>query len=122
MFLAIERNKLRSFWLGSHHDMMTSYHVCIEAMHGLSVCHHDVVGNIHYVIDRTKADNLQFVLQPFRTFLHVAIGYAQANVSLAGLCILDSHFDRHVVIIYRECITIRTMQRCLITVLHEPSI
>ncbi len=49
-----------------HHNLMTLHHICIETMQGLAIGHHDIVGDINDIIDRTQANGGQLILQPIR--------------------------------------------------------
>ena len=49
-----------------HHNLMTLHHICIEAMQGLTIGHHDIIGDIHDIVDRTQTDCCQLILQPVR--------------------------------------------------------
>ena len=102
--------------------MMPLDHVRIKAVHRLAVGHHDVIGNIDNVVDRAQTDDIQFVLQPLRAFLHLAVGYAQTGIAPAGIRILNGHIDRKVVVVNPEGTAVRTMKRCLVTVLRQPGI
>ncbi len=95
MLLAIKRDKLCSFSLSADNYLMTLYHICIKAMHRLTISHHYIIGDVHYVVDRTKTYDAQFFLQPFRTFLHFTTTDAHTSISLASICVF--YFD-----IYRK--------------------
>ena len=69
-FHAIERHKLGAFRCRAYHDFITFDLIGIERVQRLSYAMQDVVRDIHHVINRTQADHLQTVLQPFRTFLY----------------------------------------------------
>ena len=122
MLLAVKGNKLCSLWLCSYHNLMTGNHVCIKAVHWLTVCHHHIVGDVNDIVYRTQADGCQFVLQPIRTLFHLAPCDANAGIALASLLILYGHLDRQVVIVHYKLAAVWSVQRCLITVLLQPSI
>ena len=99
MLLAIESNKLGTLRLRTHHDLMAGNHVGIEAVHGLTVSHQDIVGDVHNIVDGTQADGRQLLLQPLRAFLHLAIRDAHTSVALASFVVLDLHIDGQVLIV-----------------------
>ena len=118
----VECHELRTLGHGLHHDLMTGNHICIEAVERLTVCHHDVVGDVHDIVDRTKTDGGQLVLQPLRTLLHFTISDAYTSIALASLLILDHHLNRQRLVVNGKLTAVRTMQGCLITVLLQPCI
>ena len=122
MLLAIESNKLGALWLGTNYNLMTGNHVCIEAVQWLAVCHHDIVGNIHDIVDRAQADDVQLILQPLRTFLHLTTGDAYTGITLASLSILDFNIDRKIFVVYHKLIARWAMQACLVAILLQPGI
>ena len=122
MLLTVEGHKLGSLWLGAYHDLMSCHHVGIKAVQWLSVSHHDIVGDVHDVVDRTQADDVQLVLQPLRTLLHLAVGDAHTGIALAGFGVLNLHLDRQVLVVDNELIARRTMHTGLISVLLQPRI
>ena len=71
MLLTIESDKLSAFGLCSHHNLMSSHLVGIKAVHRLTIGHHYIIGDIDNIVNRTQSDNLQLVLQPFRTQTHL---------------------------------------------------
>ena len=122
MILTVESHEMSTFGLRTHYDAVSLHHVGIEAVHWLSVGQHDIIGNVHDVIDRTKPHDAQFFLHPFRTFLHVAIGNAHAGIALAGLCVFNIHIDRQVFIVNDKLAAVRTMKTGLVSVLLQPCI
>ena len=122
MLLAIQGHELGALWLGAYYNLMTGNHVGIEAVQWLTVCHHDVVGDIHDIVDWSQADDVQLILQPLRAFLHLAVGDAYAGIALASLGVLNFYIDRKIFVIYYEFIARWTMQAGLITVLLQPGI
>lgn len=91
-------------------------------MQWLSVCHHDVVGDIHDIVDWSQADDIQLVLQPLRAFLHLTTGDAYAGIALTSLGIFNLYIDRKILVIYYELIARRAMKTCLVAVLLQPGI
>ncbi len=122
VLLTIEGNKLGALRLGANHNLMSCHHVGVEAVQRLSVCHHDVVGDIHDVVDWAQADDVELVLQPLRAFLHLAVGDAHASVALASLVVLNLHLDRQVFVIHLEFIARWAMKGGLVTILLQPSV
>ena len=122
MFLSIKCNEWCTLWHGFHHNVMTGHHVCIKAMQGLSVSHHHIIGNVNDVVDGAHTNGTQLVLQPVRTFLHLASCHAHTGITPAGLLIFDGHLDGHVLIVHHESLAVGTMKRRFITILHKPGI
>ena len=122
VLLAIQGHELGTLWLGADYNLMTGNHVGIEAVQWLAVCHHDVVGDIHDIVDWTQADDVQLILQPLRAFLHLAVGDAYAGIALASLGVLNLYIDRKLLVIYYEFIARWTMQTGFITILLQPGI
>ncbi len=52
MLLTVEGNKLGALRLGAHHNLVALHHVGIEAVHRLTVGHHNIVGDVDDVVDR----------------------------------------------------------------------
>jgi len=99
MLLAVECDELCSLGLRPNHDLMPLDHISIEAMHRLSIGHHDVIGDVHDVVDRTEADDRQLVLKPFRTLLDITVCDAQAGIALAGIMVLNIYLNGQVVVV-----------------------
>lgn len=110
-----------ALWLGAYYNLMTGNHVGIEAVQWLTVCHHDVVGDIHDIVDWSEADDIQLVLQPLWAFLHLAVGDVYAGIALASLGALNLYIDRKILVIYYEFIARWTVQAGLITILLQPA-
>ena len=122
VFLAVERDELLAFVLVFHDDLPTCYHICIEAVHRLSVSHHNVVGNVYNVVDGANANYVEPVFQPLWAFLYLAIGDAEARIATAGVRILYLYFDRKVVVVYHKLIAVGAVQRCFVSVLLQPCV
>ncbi len=122
VLLAIQGHELGALWLGAYYNLMTGNHVGIKAVQWLSVCHHDIVGDIHDIVDWSQADDVQLILQPLRTLLHLTTGDAYAGIALASLGVLNLYVDRKLLVIYYELIARWTMQAGFITVLLQPGI
>ena len=102
MLLTVERDELCALGLRPNHDLMSLDHVCIEAVHRLSISHHDIIGDVHDIVDGTETDNRQFVLKPFGAFLDIAVRDAQAGIALAGLMVFNIHLNGQIVIVNME--------------------
>ena len=96
VFLAVEGDKLLACVVGLDHNVVARDHVGVEAVHRLTVGHHDIVGDIDDIVDGTESDGGEFVAQPLRTLLHLAVLDAHAGVASAGLRVLDRHLDGQV--------------------------
>ena len=101
---------------------MTLYHISIEAMQGLTECHHDVVGDIDDIVDRTQTNGGQLVLQPLRRLLDLTVGNADTSIALAGLGVLNNYIDGEAVVINGERRCTRLVGSGLIAVLLQPGI
>ena len=114
MLFAIERNKLCAFRLCTYNDTMTFHHISVKTMHGLSIGHHDIIGDVDNVVHRSQADSGEFVFQPFRTFFYLAAHKTHTGIALASLCIFNAHLNRKLVAVNRESTAVRAMQtRCI---------
>ncbi len=122
MLLTIEGNKLLTLVLVFHDDMMTCHHVSIEAMERLSVCHHDVVGDVYDIIDWTQTYNTELILQPIWRFLYFTVSYRHTSIALTCVSILNSHINWEIVIVHREGVIRRAMEVRLLTVGTQPCI
>ena len=122
VLLTVEGHERRAFRQGLHHHFVALHHVCIKAMQWLTICHHDVVGDIDDVVDRTLTNRRQSVLQPFRTFLHLTVLHRHSAVTGTSLACLHFNVKLQVVRLHLEVIHRWTMQRRLITVLLQISI
>ena len=109
MFLAVECYKLGSFRLCFYDDVMTLYHVGIKAVHGLSVSHHDIIGDVYDVVDGAQTDGAQFVLQPFRTLFHFATCYRNTRITFARFRIFYRYVDGQIVVVYHKRLAVRAM-------------
>ena len=65
-FGAIQAGERFSFFRSTYDDFIASQQIPIKRVQRLAVFHHDEVGDIDNIIDGTKADSGQPVLQPFR--------------------------------------------------------
>ena len=122
MFFAIKRYEFRALGLSLYDDMMAFNHVGIKAVHGLPISHHNIISDVYNVIDRAQADGAQLVLQPFRTFFHLAICNRHTGVTFASILIFDGYCYGQIVIVNNKGIAAWTFQCSFITILHQPSV
>ena len=104
VLLTIEGDERSAFRQGLHHHFIALHHVGIEAMQGLSVSHHDVVGDIHNVVDGALTNRRQAILQPFRAFLNFAVLHADSAVTGTSLASHHFHVKLQVVRLHLEVI------------------
>ena len=121
-FHFVQCHELGTFGNSLHHNLTTFDLIGIEAVHRLTVCMYNVVGNIDNVIDRTKANQTELVLQPGRTFLHGHSLDGYPGITRTGFGIFHLDVDVHIVVVYLERINRRTFQGSLIAVLNQPGI
>ena len=119
VLLAIEGDKPGAFGLGAHHNLVALHHVGIKAVHGLSVGHHHIVGDVDNIVDGAQTDGAEFVLQPLGTLLHLASRDAQTGITLACLGILNLHLDGQVVVVDSESAAVGAMERSGTAILLE---
>ena len=62
MLHAVKRLERRTFRHGLHNNFMTLHHVCIKGMQRLTVSHHDIVRDIHNIVDGAQTNRSEFVL------------------------------------------------------------
>ena len=122
MSLTVEGYERSSLWHGLHNNLVTLDHIHIEAVQRLSVSKHHIVGDVHNIINRTQTDNLQLVLQPFRTLLNGTVLHGNSTVSRTSFGILYTNFHIQIVVIHSKSLCVRTMDRSLVTVLYQPGI
>ena len=122
MFRAIQCDKCGAFRQGLDNHFLAFHHVCVKAVQGLTICHHNVVGDVHNVVDRTYADDLQIILQPFGTFFYFTACHGYGAISRTAHFVLNLNADFHVMVVNLERICIRAMQAGLIAVLGEPCV
>ena len=102
MLLTVEGNKLGTLGLRAHHNLVARHHVGVKAVHGLSVGHHDVVGDVNDIVDGAQADSRQLLLHPLGTLLDLAVSDAHTGITLAGLRVLNLDVDGKVVVVDRK--------------------
>ena len=104
MLFAVESDKRSALWHCLYHNLMLLHHVCVEAVHRLTISHHDIVCDVNDIVNRTDADDVQSVLQPLRRFLHLAVGNGKSYITAASLCILNHNLDRTILVIDGESV------------------
>ena len=102
MFLTVECDELCALGLRPNHNLMALDHVSIEAVHRLAISHHDIIGDVHDVVDGAKTDDRQLVLEPFGALLDIAVCDAQTGIALTGLMVFNIHLNGQVVVIDME--------------------
>ena len=118
----IERDKGGALGQGLHHHLLSLDHVHVETMEGLAIGHHDVVGDVHDVVDGTQTNHTELVLEPLGTFLHLTAGEGEGTVAGACLGLLHLYLDREFLVVHHKVVGRRAMERCGVAVLHEPGI
>ena len=98
MFHSVKGDEGSSLRHGLDHNLIASHHVGIKAVQGLTVGHHDIVGDVYNIINRTQAHGIELGLQPLWTFLHLTAGNAHTGIAAAGLCVLNHHVDGQVMV------------------------
>ena len=119
---AVERLEDSAVGHGLHDDFLACDHVCIKAMQRLAECHHYIVGDVHDVINRTKTNCGQVVLQPLWTLFHLTAGNSHGCVAGASLGVLHANGNLEIVVIHLEVLDTGAMQGGLVAILHEPRI
>ena len=84
---AVERSHLFAGPRAAHDDALLPELIEIEGVHGLAQLEHDVVRDVHHVVDRLFADGFEALAQPVGRRLHLhaldhARGVAAANLAL----------------------------------------
>ena len=102
MFHTVERLERCAIRHGLHHNLMTLYHISIEAMQRLAIGHHDIIGDIHDIINRTQTDCCQLILQPIGTFLYLTVSDADTGIALTSLLVLNHHLNRQIMVVNLE--------------------
>ena len=119
VLLAIKRHEGRALRQGLDHDALALDHICVEAVEGLAVSHHYIIGNIDDIVDGAEANGVEFLLQPFGRLLHLATFNAHSTIARAGFGILHLNGNVKVVIVHTEALHAGTVKGCRLTVLHE---
>ena len=105
-----------------HDNLMSLHHISIKAMQRLSISHHNIVSNIHDIVDWAQSDGRQFVLQPVRALFYVTVGNTYTSIALACILVLNSNIDRQVTVIHLKFRTVRTMHLSLVTIALQPGV
>ena len=70
-----------------HNDLMTGQQVIVEGVHGLSVLFHNVVCDVHDVVDGADAGGCQAVLEPLGRRSQMDVLHHSGAVAFAEVCI-----------------------------------
>ena len=65
MLNTVEGNEWLTCVIVLDNDLVALHHISVEAVERLAVGHHYVVGDINDVVDRTKTNNRELLLEPF---------------------------------------------------------
>ena len=122
MLHSVEGDKRGTLGHGLDHYLMSLDHICIKAVKRCAKGHHDVIGDIHDIVDGTYAYDTQTVLQPLGTLLYLTASETDCCISGTGFLILHHDLDGQTFVIYLESIHRRFLQLSLISVLKEPGI
>ncbi len=87
-----------------------------------SVCHHDVVGNVYNVVDRTYSDYPKTILQPFWAFLHITVCQSYGSIARTSFLVFHTYLYRKILVIHLKGIYRGTMQIRSESVLDEPCV
>ena len=91
-------------------------------MQRLAIGHHDIVGNVHNIVDGPQANDAQFVLHPFGTLLDLTVLYTDGRIASATFGSHDIDLNLIVMVVHFEGIDTLAMETRLIAVFHEPSV
>ncbi|OQC34552.1 MAG: hypothetical protein BWX65_00263 [Bacteroidetes bacterium ADurb.Bin057] len=69
-FHTVQRYEFFALLSRAYHNFTTFYFVGIECMKRLPESVQQIIGNVHNIIYRTYADNIQRILQPLRRFFN----------------------------------------------------
>ena len=122
MLLSVESDEGCAFWHGFHHNFLAFHHVGVKAVKWLSVSHHDVVCDVHDVVDGAESYGGESVLQPFGRLFHFAVFDGDGAVAGAGLRLLYHHVVVQVVVVNGKSAAVRTVEAGLVSVLAEVGI
>ncbi len=122
MLHTVQRHERSAFRYGLHHNLSAFNLVGIEAVHRLTVSVKDIIGDVHDVINRTQANCLQFILKPFRAFLHRNVAYYDSRITRASLGVFYHYINVQFVIVHRKSFHRRAFQGSFVSVLNQPSI
>ena len=103
-------------------NLVTLHHVSIEAVQGLTQCHHHVVGDVDDIVDRTQTDYAELVLQPLGALLDLTTSNADTGIALAGLCVLDNNIDGETVVVNDKIADNGFVGSGLVAILLQPGI
>ena len=106
----------------ANNNLVAFNHVCVKAVQGLPVSHHDVVGYVHNVVYGAQTYGFEFCFQPFGTFFYLAVFYGYGTISRTSLAVFHFYVDVQIFIVYFEIIYRRAVNTRLITVANKPCI
>ena len=115
---AVQSDKRRAFRQSPHADMAAFHFRSVKTMQRLPKCMHNIVGHVHHIVDGTKPNGLQTVLQPFRAFFHGYAAHRHSCITRASFRVLHRNGDIKVMILYLERIHGRFLQMRLVAMLH----
>ena len=104
------------------HHLPPIYHIRIKTMKRLSESQHDVIGDVHYIVDRTQSHGSQCSLEPLGTFLNMASSKCNSRIPDTAIGILYFYGYLQIMVVYSEGIVIRSMQMTVISILLKPCI
>ena len=90
VFHSVKGDEGSAFGHCLHHHLLPRDHISIEAMQRLAVSHHDIIGDVHDVIDGTQTDDTQLFLQPLGAFFHLTASQRHTAIARASLIVLDT--------------------------------
>jgi hypothetical protein len=91
-------------------------------MQRLAVSHHNIVRDVHDIVDGTQSNRAKLILKPLRTLFHIAARQSNANIARAEVWGVDADADGQRLVVHLELFAVRTMKTRLVTILNEPSI
>ena len=121
-FHLIQRNERSSFRHCLYNYFIAFYLSGIEAVQRLTESMNDIISNIHYIINRTHPDQTQFVLQPFRAFLHSDTFHRNTGIMRTSFAVFHLHFNIQVMVFHFKTVYRRTLQSSLFAVLNQISV
>ena len=121
-FNAIQRDKRCAFRHCFHNHLAPFYFVCVKAMKRLPESMHNVICDIHYIINRTQTDDAKFILQPFRTLFNSNPFHSNTCITWTCLTVFYSYLDIQIMIFDSKSIDRRSGQCSLFAILYQISI
>ena len=121
-FNAIQRDKRCAFRHCFHNHLAPFYFVCVKAMKRLPESMHNVICDIHYIINRTQTDDAKLILQPFRTLFNSNPFHSNTCITWTCLTVFYSYLDVQIMIFDSKSIDRRSGQCSLFAILYQISI